>query len=186
MRVAVIGARGTIGSAVVEALEGEHHIFRASRNGPIFVDLTSLESIQGLFTEMPELDAIICCAASGVLAPLPIATDEQIAASIDRKMLGQVRLAVVARRHLPQDGVIVLTGGNFDEGAPGSAIGLLVNGGLDAFARAANQEDPAAARIVVVHPGWVSETLQQLGMDPGLGTPASKVAQAYQQALLKR
>lgn len=34
-------------------------------------------------------------------------------------------------------------------------------------------------RLDLVSPGWTSETLALLGMDPATGTPAARVAQTY-------
>ncbi|MFG1998170.1 hypothetical protein ACGFNU_03360 [Spirillospora sp. NPDC048911] len=39
MKIIVIGATGTIGSAVAGLLEKEHEVVRASRRGPVTVDL---------------------------------------------------------------------------------------------------------------------------------------------------
>ena len=38
---------------------------------------------------------------------------------------------------------------------------------------------PRGLRINVVSPPWVTETLIARGMDPAIGLPAVKVAQAY-------
>ncbi|MFB4319338.1 hypothetical protein [Actinomadura sp. 21ATH] len=63
------------------------------------------------------------------------------------------------------------------------AGGTLVNSGLEGFVRNAAAELPRGLRINVVSPGWVSETLEGLGMDASDGTPAAVVAAAYVKAL---
>jgi uncharacterized protein YbjT (DUF2867 family) len=48
MKVVVIGATGTIGAAVANALEPRHQVVRASRTGPVKVDLNDPSSIDAL------------------------------------------------------------------------------------------------------------------------------------------
>jgi nucleoside-diphosphate-sugar epimerase len=62
VKVVVIGANGTIGSAVVGALEQRHDVVRASRRGPVQVDLEELASLDRLFAAVPDLDAVVCWA----------------------------------------------------------------------------------------------------------------------------
>ncbi|HSG38107.1 MAG TPA: NAD-dependent epimerase/dehydratase family protein, partial [Thermoanaerobaculia bacterium] len=60
MRVIVIGATGTIGKAVVEALSGRHEVIRVGRrSGDYQVDATSRESIERLFRDIGPFDALI-------------------------------------------------------------------------------------------------------------------------------
>jgi NAD(P)-dependent dehydrogenase (short-subunit alcohol dehydrogenase family) len=59
----------------------------------------------------------------------------------------------------------------------------VVNAGLEAFVRAAAAEMPRRLRVNVVSPGWVRESLVNLGMSNAGGTPASEVARAYVEAV---
>jgi NAD(P)-dependent dehydrogenase (short-subunit alcohol dehydrogenase family) len=77
-----------------------------------------------------------------------------------------------------------LTSGTFREPTPGGSFGALVNAGLEAFVRAAAVEMPRGLRVNAVSPGWVTETLERLGMDTEGGTPAGEVARAYVEVLL--
>ncbi|WP_280496303.1 NAD-dependent epimerase/dehydratase family protein [Nocardia asiatica] len=61
----VIGASGTIGSAVVAALEPNHEVVRASRRGPVRVDMDDAASIDALFETVRDVDAVVVTAASG-------------------------------------------------------------------------------------------------------------------------
>jgi NAD(P)-dependent dehydrogenase (short-subunit alcohol dehydrogenase family) len=65
----------------------------------------------------------------------------------------------------------------------GSGVISLVNAGLEGFVRAAALEAPRGIRVNVVSPGWVTETLEALGMDKTQGTPAAIVARAYVEAV---
>jgi len=58
MKVIVIGASGTIGTAVGGALEERHELVRASRRGDPRVDLADLKSIADLFASVGEADAV--------------------------------------------------------------------------------------------------------------------------------
>ena len=69
-------------------------------------------------------------------------------------------------------------GGGLTE-TPGSGAIAPVNGGLIGFVRAAALELPRGIRINDCCPGWVSETLRAMGMDPSSGTPADVVARDY-------
>jgi NAD(P)-dependent dehydrogenase (short-subunit alcohol dehydrogenase family) len=184
MKVIVIGATGTIGSAVVAALDsGGHEVVRASRSGPMVVDIADPASVEAALTSVPDLDAVVCCAASGRLTPLTSASDEDFTVGLDGKLLGQVTLVRRALHHLRDGGSITLTSGVFDEPTPGGAFGALVNAGLEAFVEAAAIEMPRGLRLNTVSPGWVSETLEAMGEDGTRGTPASEVARTYLEAV---
>jgi len=184
MKVLVIGATGTLGSAVADALEGaSHQVVKASRSGPVRVDLEDPATLDGLFDEVPELDAVVCCAASGPLVDLAAVTDAEFAAGVQGKLLGQVALARRALRRLRDGGSVTLTGGTFAAPLAGGSLGALVNAGLEGFVTNAAAELPRGLRINLVSPGWVAETLESLGMDPADGTPAAEVARAYVDAV---
>lgn len=184
MKVLVIGATGTLGSAVADALEdASHQVVKASRNGPVRVDLEDPATLDGLFDEVPDLDAVVCCAASGPLVDLAAVTDAEFAAGVQGKLLGQVALARRALRRLRDGGSVTLTGGTFAAPLAGGSLGALVNAGLEGFVTNAAAELPRGLRINLVSPGWVAETLESLGMDPADGTPAAEVARAYVDAV---
>ncbi|MFG2490416.1 short chain dehydrogenase [Streptomyces caniferus] len=179
MKVLVIGATGTIGSAVVSALEASHQVVKASRTGPVRADLEDPPSLDALFREVPDLDAVVCCAASGPLVDLESAADDEIAAAVRGKLLGQVALAQRAVRHLRDGGSITLTGGTFPAPLAGGSLGALVNTGLEGFVRNAADELPRRLRINLISPGWIKETLERMGADGTDGTPVAEVARAY-------
>ena len=172
----VIGGTGTIGSAVVEALQGAHDVIAASRSGEPRVDLADARSIPRLLERFDDADAVVCCAAN---APLVSLADAQFVASLEPKLLGQVAVAIHAARRLRDGGSITLTSGAIPEGTSGASGGALVNAGLEAFVRAAARDLGRGLRINAVSPGWVAETLAELGMDPTQGVPAADVARAY-------
>ena len=183
MKILVIGATGTIGSAVADSLAAHHEVVRASRRGPIQVDMADAATIDALFAEVGEVDAVVCCAASGGLTPLNTLSDKDFWSGLDGKLIGQVNLVRRALAHVRDGGSVTLTSGRFVEPVPGSSLGYLVNAGLEAFVHAAAIEMPRGIRLNTVSPGWVRETLRSLGMDPADGTPVAEVARVYTDAV---
>ena len=177
MRVVVIGATGTIGRSVANVLESAgHDVLRASRSGNPRVDLSEPDSADALLSSAGAVDAVVCCAASAPLTPL---ADDDFVPTLKAKLFGQVEVARRAIRALSDGGSITLTTGEIPADTPGSAGGALVNAGLEAFVTAAAVELPRGLRLNAVSPGWVSESLIQLGMDPSDGTPVADVARVY-------
>ncbi|MFJ6571213.1 short chain dehydrogenase [Streptomyces sp. NPDC091292] len=183
MRVLVIGATGTVGRAVVDALGDSHEVVKASRRGPVTVDLEDVASLDALFGQVADLDAVVCCAASGPLVDLASATDDEVAAAVRGKLWGQVALARRALRHLRDGGSVTLTGGTFPGPLAGGSLGALINSGLEGFVGNAADELPRGLRINLISPGWIRETLESMGADPADGTPVSEVARAYVEAV---
>lgn len=180
MRIVVVGASGTLGSAVVEALaERGHEVLRASRRGPLSVDLEAPDTLDGLFAAAGELDAVVCCAAGGPLVDLAAVSDGEFEAGLQGKLLGQVALARRGFGAVRDGGSVTLTGGTFAAPLPGGSLGALVNAGLEGFVRNAAAEAPRGIRLNLISPGWIRETLEQLGQDGSGGTPAADVAAAY-------
>lgn len=183
VKILVIGATGTVGSAVAGALEGSHQVVKASRRGPVTVDLEDPSSLDALFDKVPDLDAVVCCAASGPLVDLATAADDEISAGVRGKLLGQVALARRALRRLRDGGSVTLTGGTFSAPLAGGSLGALINTGLEGFVRNAAGEVPRNLRINLISPGWIKETLESMGMDSAGGTPVAEVARAYVEAV---
>ncbi len=98
--------------------------------------------------------------------------------------MGQVNLVRLGLSSIGEGGSFTLTSGVLaHHPSPGSAAISLVNAAVEAFAGAAAIEMPRHARINVVSPPWVSETLRAMGRDPSGGLPVAVVAQAYVRSL---
>ena len=188
MRILVIGATGVIGRAVVTALKGEHEVITASRKGSQEqVDISTPDSIRQLFSRVGKVDAIISAAGSAAFKPLADLTDEDFAFSLSNKLMGQVNIVRFGLPSVREGGSITLTSGTLSQNpAPGSAAVSLVNAGIEGFVRAAALDAGKKARINVVSPGWVSETLAAMGRDPKTGVPAAVVARVYVQSVTGR
>jgi NAD(P)-dependent dehydrogenase (short-subunit alcohol dehydrogenase family) len=172
----VIGASGTLGSAVADAFEERAEVVRASRTRDPRVDLGDSRSIADFFASVGSADALICCAASTPLTPL---SDDEFIPNLQTKLLGQVEATRRGLEQMRDGGSITLTSGRIPEATPASAGGALVNAGLEAFVTAAAVEMPRGVRLNAVSPGWVRESLEKLGLDSSDGVPADEVAGAY-------
>ncbi|MBT2441795.1 short chain dehydrogenase [Streptomyces sp. ISL-36] len=181
MKIVVIGATGTVGSALADVLESNpgHHVVRASRRGPVQVDLADPKSIGGLFATVDGIDAVIAVAASGAIAGLGDSADDDYFVGLEGKLLGQVHLVRHALRHLNDAGSITLTNGVSTFSEPGLSFTALMNAGLAGFVPAAALEMPRGIRLNAVSPGWISETLGALGRDGSAGTPLAEVVRTY-------
>ncbi len=183
LKVVVIGAGGTIGSAVAAALGERHEVIAVSRRGALAVDLEAPETIDALFDAVPDIDAVVSAAASVQLAPFGKLSDEGLAEALRAKLFGQIALLQRAAARLREGGSVTLTGGRFDGVLPGGSAGALANAGLEAFVAQAAPELPRGLRVNVVSPGWVQETLDGLGLQGPRGMPAREVAKLYVSAV---
>jgi NAD(P)-dependent dehydrogenase (short-subunit alcohol dehydrogenase family) len=181
MRVLVVGATGTIGRAVVDALRADHEVIGVSRNeGPARVDITRPDSIRDMYEKIGEVDAVVSCAGGAAWKPLAELTDADFDLSLKYKLMGQVNLVRRGVRYVRGGGSFTLTSGILAQHPmPNSAATSLVNAAIEGFGRAAALELPRGIRINVVSPDWVSETLAAMGQDPAQGVPAAEVARAY-------
>jgi NAD(P)-dependent dehydrogenase (short-subunit alcohol dehydrogenase family) len=181
MKIVVVGSTGTIGLAVVRALSGRHEVIGVSRHGQPAVDLGDGASIAALFRTVTGVDAVICCAGGAAFKPLAALTDQDFTASLQDKLMGQVRLVREALPQLRDGGSVTVTSGVLAQRPmAGGAAYALVNAAVEGFARVAALEAPRGVRVNVVSPPWVEETLQKLKMPPQPGSlPASAVARAY-------
>jgi NAD(P)-dependent dehydrogenase (short-subunit alcohol dehydrogenase family) len=186
MRILIVGATGLLGGEVKQLLAAEHEIVTASRKGSdLHVDLSDKPSIEAMYQQAGTLDAVICTAGSAKFAPLAALSDDDFLFSLANKLMGQVNLVRCGAAHVSQGGCFTLTSGVLaQQPMEGSAAVSIVNAGVEAFARSAALELRGKARVNVVSPGWVAETLESMGRDPSQGVPAALVAQAYKRSLV--
>lgn len=186
MKIIVVGATGTIGTAVVTLLKQKHQVITVSRSsGDYRADITNKASVEASLVEIGKVDAIVSTVGSAVFKPLFELTDADFENSLHDKLMGQVNIVRVGSCHVMPGGSITLTSGVLAaEPVPGSAAISLVNAGLEGFGRAASLElQGIKVRLNMVSPPWVRETLVALSMDPFAGMPADEVAKAYQQSV---
>lgn len=184
MRILVVGARGTIGSQVVELLKarGYELITAARTSGDVQVDLTSVGSIQTLFKKIGFVDGIVSTSGEANFAAVTDLTPELNQLAIDSKLLGQVNLALIGQHYLYKNGSITLTTGVMkDDPIPAGASAAMANGAVAAFVRSAAIDLTDGKRINCVSPTLLEESLDQYGESFIGFTPVSgkKVARAY-------
>jgi len=181
MRILIIGATGTIGSAVAAALKGRHELVLASREkAREKVDIADPASVRALYARIGRVDAVVSAAGRAAFKALDVLGDEDFELSLRNKLMGQVNLFRFGLDSVADNGSFTLTAGYLARHpAPGSSAVSLVNSALEGFGRAAALEAPRGIRINVVSPPWVTETLQKLGRPLTGGLPAATVAQAY-------
>ncbi|MGS3570977.1 short chain dehydrogenase [Klebsiella pneumoniae] len=149
MKIIVIGASGTIGRAVSEELSQRHDVIRVGRTrGDYQVDITSQESVEALFAQTGEVDAIVSTTGNLHFGPLSTMTDSQFNLGLQDKMLGQIRLALVGQHFLRDGGSITLVSGIVAQEPIAQGVNATtVNAGLEGFVRAAACELPRGMRI---------------------------------------
>ena len=71
MKILVIGATGTIGAAVAQALEVRHEVLRASHvRSALTIDLADPESIRRLYARVGRVDGVVSAAGEAAFRPL--------------------------------------------------------------------------------------------------------------------
>ena len=181
MKILVIGATGTIGKAVADALaQRGHKVIGASRKSAARVDIEDATTLKAFFDGKKDVDAVVCCAGGAGWGPLGNLTDDDFALSLRYKLMGQVNVVRVAKDKVKDGGSITVTSGILaTKPMPGSAAVSLVNAGLEGFVRAAGLEMTRGVRVNVVSPPWVKETLRSMKMEESHGLAAADVAKAY-------
>ncbi|MBX3234917.1 MAG: short chain dehydrogenase [Nitrospiraceae bacterium] len=181
MRVILVGATGTIGSAVAAALSAKHEVVAVGHKaGALRVDLASADSITQMFRSVGVFDAVVSTAGVAKFGSLDDLKDADFQVGLGNKLMGQVNLVRIGRQFINDGGSFTLTSGVLgQEPMKGSASISMVNAGLEGFVRAAALELPRGLRVNVVSPPWVTATLIRLKMDPAQGMPAEAVARAY-------
>ena len=183
MRILIVGGNGTIGQAVVEKLKEKHELILAGRtSGDVHVDLTSVESIEGLFKKVGHVDAIINASGAATFRGVEEMTPEDNMVAVQSKLLGQINLVLIGQEYLRNDGSITLTTGIMkDAPIPGGASAAMANGGVMAFVKSAAIDFTHGKRINCVSPNVLVESYDnyQDSFKGFVPVPAERVAMAY-------
>jgi hypothetical protein len=183
MKIVLIGAAGTLGSAVDKALNARHEIVRVGhKSGDFQVDITDPASIEQLFPKVGVFDAVVSTTGDVHFGPLAEITQDKFQIGLRSKLMGQVNLVAFGLKHIRDGGSFTLTTGQINEDPISvGASGAMVNGGLEAFARSAAIELPRGLRINIVSPTVTEESWPAFGpFFPGQKpVPASEAARGY-------
>lgn len=187
MKIVIIGASGTVGQAVTDALSRRHEVIRVGRTqGDFQVDITSQESVQALFERIGPVDAIVSASGGLHFGPLATMTDRDFNSGLQNKLLGQVRLALTGQHYLSEGGSITLVSGIVAQEPIAQGVNATtVNAALEGFVRAAACELPRGIRINLISPTLLTESAGAYdGFFPGFASvPAAAVAQAYRRSV---
>ncbi len=187
MKVVVVGASGTIGSAVVAELSPRHEIVKVGKTtGDFQVDLTKEKEINILFEKIGPFDALVSAAGNVHFGPFEEMTSELYQIGLQDKLMGQVNLVLIGRRFIRDHGSFTLTSGILarDPIRFGSSASM-VNGALDSFVKAAAIEMERGIRINAISPTVILESMPQFapyfrGYAP---VPVAKVALAFSKSI---
>ncbi|AIW15922.1 short chain dehydrogenase [Vibrio tubiashii] len=188
MKVLVIGASGTIGSEVVEALGEIHEVITAGKgSGDVQIDITASGSIRTALESIGQVDAIICATGDVALNAFTSLSRDDWDVGINSRLMGQVNLTQIASEYLNDNGSITLTSGIIaDQPIAYGTSAATLNGAIQHFAKAVSNELPRGIRINVVSPSVVTESLGTYGdYFPGFHSiDAKDVAKSYIRSVL--
>ncbi|WP_339546900.1 short chain dehydrogenase [Pseudomonas sp. RA_35y_Pfl2_P32] len=161
MKILLIGASGTVGSAVDKELSARHEIIRIGRSsGDFQVDISDSASIRALFGKTGKFDALVCAAGNVTFAPLAEMDAQSFALGLQDKLMGQVNLLLIGREFANDGASFTFTSGVLSHDPIRSgASAALVNGALDSFVRAAAIELPRGLRVNSVSPTVLVEAM---------------------------
>ncbi|KPA92689.1 dehydrogenase of unknown specificity, short-chain alcohol dehydrogenase like [Pseudomonas asplenii] len=163
MKILLIGASGTIGSAIKKELIQRHEIISIGRtSGDLHVDISDSASIRQLFEQTGKFDALVCAAGNVKFAPLAELTEEDFAVGLQDKLMGQVNLVRIGSEYASDGASFTLTTGVLShDPIRFGASASLVNGAIDSFVKAAAIELPRGLRINSVSPTVLVEAMDE-------------------------
>ena len=187
MKILIIGGHGTIGRYLVDYFSDKHEVVTAGRTrGDFIVDMAQSNSIEQLFDQTGQLDAIIVVAGEAKWAPFNELAEEDYYVGFSSKLMGQVNVARYGRSKLSPGGSVTLSTGILaDDPVRTTASAAMVNGALHSFVKAVALE-LEGVRINAVAAGVVQDSFDKYrsyfpGHNP---VPMETVARAYERSVL--
>jgi NAD(P)-dependent dehydrogenase (short-subunit alcohol dehydrogenase family) len=187
MKIIIVGATGTIGRHITKELENEHEVIKVgSKSGDFQADITSPQSIEGLFKKIKSFDALISIAGHGHFGPLREMTDENFRIGLNSKLMGQINLVLIGQHYINPKGSFTLTSGIIAKEPVALSSGFAaVGGALESFGRAAALEFENNIRINIVSPSVVEDSPTFFSFFPGhIPVSMQRVTQAYVKSVL--
>ena len=183
MKILLIGATGTLGTAVRKELAVRgHDVITVGRTaGDVRCDITDPSRIAELYAQVGRVDAVVSAAGEVPYRPIADMTAEDYQAAFTGKVSAQIELVRQGLPHVAERGSFtVITGILAREPIPTGTAASMANGALEAFVRAAAIEI-APRRINAVSPNVFTESLTDYAdYFPGMGSvDLAQVAQAY-------
>jgi len=187
MKVIVIGATGTLGSAVVKELSPRYEIIKVGKSsGDFQVDMTDEKSIRDFFKHVGSFDALVSTVGNVHFGAFEEMTPDLYQVGLKDKLMGQVNLVLLGREYINDKGSFTLTSGILahDPIRFGTSASM-VNGAIESFVQAAAIEMQRGIRINAVSPTVIVESLPQFapyfrGFEP---VTALRAAHAYSKSV---
>ncbi len=128
------------------------------------MDITSQESVEALFAQTGEVDAIVSTTGNLHFGPLSTMTDSQFNLGLQDKLLGRNSHRRWSASIFCATGSITLVSGIVAQEPIAQGVNATtVNAGLEGFVRAAACELPRGIRINLISPTVLSESLAAYG-----------------------
>ncbi|MCO5995859.1 short chain dehydrogenase [Actinoallomurus rhizosphaericola] len=183
MKILLIGATGTLGTAVHKALADRgHEILTVGRSGgDLRYDVTDPAQVTELYDRAGPVDAVVSAAGDVPYKPVIAMEPDDYLAAFRGKVLGQIDLVRQGvPRIAPRGSFTLITGVLAREPIPTGSAASMANGAVEAFVRAAAIEI-APQRVNAVSPTVFTESLADYGdYFPGMASvDLADVAQAY-------
>lgn len=183
MQILLIGATGTLGTAVHKELSARgHDVVTVGRSGgDLRYDITDPTQVAELYERAGRVDAVVSAAGDVPYGRVTELTSEDYQAAFQEKALSQINLVQQGVARIAERGSFTLITGILarEPILLGSAASV-ANGAVEAFVRAAAIEI-APQRINAVSPNVFTESLSEYGnYFPGMGSvDLAQVAQTY-------
>jgi NAD(P)-dependent dehydrogenase (short-subunit alcohol dehydrogenase family) len=176
MRILLIGASGHVGRAAQDALSERHEVIAVSRSTAPAVDTTDEASVEALFAEVGEVDAVIVAVGSVPFKPVEELTRDDYRAAFLGKVLSQLDVVRIGTPFVRDGGSFTLTTGILArEPIATGAAASMANGAVESFVIGAAPELPRGIRINAVSPTVLAEATGYHDAFPGFPPVASDV-----------
>ena len=165
MKILLIGATGTLGTAVGKALAARgHELLTVGRSGgDLRYDITDPAQVTELYDRAGRVDAVVGAAGPAPFKPIAELTPKDYLAAFHGKVLSQIDLVRQGLARTTERGSFTLiTGVLAREPIFRGVAASMANGAVEAFVRAASVEI-APQRINVVSPTVFTESLDVYG-----------------------
>jgi NAD(P)-dependent dehydrogenase (short-subunit alcohol dehydrogenase family) len=165
-KIIVIGATGKLGKVVVEGLQKDYEVIRASRSGPdLKIDAFDFESVSDVLASIGPFDGLVSCIGGTPFKIFDELTMEDFAAGLATKCFSQLNLAKAAIPFLSENGSITLTSGIIgDEPIIAGSCAAAANGALNMCVSTLAAEYAGKLRINVVSPSIIENSVDHYGM----------------------
>ena len=165
-KIIVIGATGKLGKVVVEGLQKDYEVIRASRSGPdLKIDAFDFESVSDVLASIGPFDGLVSCIGGTPFKIFDELTMEDFAAGLATKCFSQLNLAKAAIPFLCENGSITLTSGIIgDEPIIAGSCAAAANGALNMCVSTLAAEYAGKLRINVVSPSIIENSVDHYGM----------------------